>query len=61
MANTNNQQQIICPYCNKAETEGESIMDFAENENGWAKECEECGNSYIVHVDCKFTTVKEAI
>lgn len=61
MANTNNQLQIICPYCERRETGVESITIFWENENPHTRQCEECGNSYIVHVDCKFTTVRESI
>jgi len=61
MANTSNQLQIICPYCEMSGSGVDSITIFWENENPHTRECEECGNTYIVHVDCKFTTVKESV
>lgn len=61
MANTINQPNIVCPHCEHVESEGESIIAFAENESDWTKECEECSNQYIVHVDCKFTTVRKSV
>lgn len=60
MINTANQPNIICPYCEHADNEVESVISFCENEDNYTRECEECGNQYTVQVNCKFTTVRNS-